>query len=68
MPIRKVGSEMPTSEIGLEQLGEEALAPQARVDAHQDAEHDGEDRRAEGEFERRGHALGEQVETGWRNW
>ena len=68
MPIRKVGSEMPISETAWNTLASKVSRSQRRVDAHQDADHQREERGAERELQRRRHALRQQVETGWRNW
>jgi hypothetical protein len=45
----------------LEDPGENRVAPQRRIDPHQDAEHHGEHRGASGEFQRRRHSLHQQV-------
>jgi hypothetical protein len=60
MPIRKVGRLMPIERDRLEQLGEEAVAAQRRVDAHGYADEQREQRRHEGELQRRRGALAEQ--------
>ncbi len=61
MPIRNVGSEMPISETAWKTLASSGIAPQRRIDPHQDAEHQRQDRGAGGELKRRRHALLQQV-------
>ena len=46
---------------GLEDLGEDAVSPQRRIDAHQDAEDERKERRADGQLEGCRHALGQEA-------
>ena len=50
MPIRKVGSETPTSDAASRR--EPRIAPQRRVHAHRDAHHDGDQAGRQRQFER----------------
>ena len=60
MPIRKVGSDTPTARRPAAACDEPRIASQRRVDAHRDADREREQRRHEGELERRRQALDDQ--------
>ena len=61
MPIRKVGSEMPISEIAWNSFAKKRIAPERGINPHQDAEHQRQDSGAGGEFQRRRHPFFQEV-------
>ena len=61
MPIRNVGSEMPTSDSAWNSLASALSRLQGGVDAHRDARHQRQDRGDERELERRRHARADQI-------